>query len=73
MRLCTPPARRRFHLPVGGTVLAIVDIPGELLTVNPIAVNSTFADVFTRHGRGCWRCSASAPGCVSHCLPGLQR
>lgn len=40
-----PQDYHRFHLPVGGRVEAIVDVPGELMTVNPIAVNSKYANV----------------------------
>lgn len=39
MPLRPDPGPCRFHLPVGCRVLSIADVPGELMTVNPIAVN----------------------------------
>lgn len=46
-----PQDYHRFHSPVDGTILSFHDIPGDLLTVNPIAVNSIFCDVFTVNKR----------------------
>ena len=46
-----PQDYHRFHSPISGKILSIVDIPGELLTVNPIAVNSIYCDVFTVNKR----------------------
>ena len=37
----------RFHFPVTGTLTSIRDVPGKLYTVNPIAVNASFPNVFT--------------------------
>lgn len=41
----------RFHFPVGGTLKSISHVRGRLYTVNPIAVNSTFCNVFTENKR----------------------
>ncbi|KAA0031515.1 phosphatidylserine decarboxylase proenzyme 2-like [Cucumis melo var. makuwa] len=41
----------RFHFPVSGFIEQIVDIPGCLYTVNPIAVNSKYCNVFTENKR----------------------
>ncbi|CAN0880099.1 Phosphatidylserine decarboxylase proenzyme 2 [Linum grandiflorum] len=41
----------RFHLPVSGTVDRFEDISGCLYTVNPIAVNSKYCNVFTENKR----------------------
>ncbi|URE42133.1 Phosphatidylserine decarboxylase [Musa troglodytarum] len=41
----------RFHVPVSGTIESFVDIPGYLYTVNPIAVNSKYCNVFTENKR----------------------
>jgi phosphatidylserine decarboxylase len=38
----------RFHLPVSGTIRCIRHVRGKLYTVNPIAVASTYANVFTQ-------------------------
>lgn len=46
-----PQDYHRFHAPVAGVVRSMRDVPGMLLTVNPIAVNSKFADVFTVNKR----------------------
>jgi len=46
-----PQDYHRFHSPVTGTIENIQDIPGQYFTVNPIAVNSKFADVFTQNKR----------------------
>lgn len=48
---------RRFHLPVGGTIRSIRHVAGKLYTVNPIAVASTYANVFTQ------ACCHTAPCC----------
>ena len=39
----------RFHFPVSGFIEQIVDIPGCLYFVNPIAVNSKYCNVFTEN------------------------
>ncbi|KAL5982665.1 phosphatidylserine decarboxylase [Asimina triloba] len=41
----------RFHVPVSGTIGQFVDIAGSLFTVNPIAVNSKYCNVFTENKR----------------------
>ena len=41
----------RFHSPVSGTVRSITAVPGQLYTVNPIAVNSPLVNVFTSNKR----------------------
>ena len=46
-----PQDYHRFHSPVAGTIVSICDVPGHLLTVNPIAVNCVHADVFTVNKR----------------------
>ena len=46
-----PQDYHRFHTPVTGTIVSITDVPGGLLTVNPIAVNSLYWDVFTVNKR----------------------
>ncbi|PWA78662.1 phosphatidylserine decarboxylase 3 [Artemisia annua] len=46
-----PQDYHRFHFPVSGTIEEIVDIPGSLYTVNPIAVNSKYCNVFTENKR----------------------
>lgn len=46
-----PQDYHRFHSPVAGVVRSVADVPGQLLTVNPVAVNSTFANVFTENKR----------------------
>ncbi|XP_045814695.1 phosphatidylserine decarboxylase proenzyme 2-like isoform X1 [Trifolium pratense] len=46
-----PQDYHRFHLPVSGTVEQFVNIPGCLFTVNPIAVNSKYCNVFTENKR----------------------
>ncbi|XP_027932025.1 phosphatidylserine decarboxylase proenzyme 2-like isoform X1 [Vigna unguiculata] len=46
-----PQDYHRFHFPVSGTVEQFVDIPGCLYTVNPIAVNSKYCNVFTDNKR----------------------
>ncbi|WVY94636.1 hypothetical protein V8G54_033724 [Vigna mungo] len=46
-----PQDYHRFHFPVSGTVEQFVDIPGCLYTVNPIAVNSKYCNVFTENKR----------------------
>ncbi|PWA86021.1 phosphatidylserine decarboxylase 2 [Artemisia annua] len=46
-----PQDYHRFHLPVSGKIEQIVDIPGSLYTVNPIAVNSKYCNVFTENKR----------------------
>ncbi|KAM7478937.1 hypothetical protein LguiA_027150 [Lonicera macranthoides] len=46
-----PQDYHRFHSPVSGTIEQFVDIPGCLYTVNPIAVNSKYCNVFTENKR----------------------
>ena len=46
-----PQDYHRYHAPVAGQVVSITDVPGQLLTVNPIAVNCVHADVFTVNKR----------------------
>ncbi|OAY65636.1 Phosphatidylserine decarboxylase proenzyme 2 [Ananas comosus] len=46
-----PQDYHRFHVPVSGTIESFVDIPGCLYTVNPIAVNSKYCNVFTENKR----------------------
>ena len=41
----------RFHFPISGTLASITDVRGKLYTVNPIAVSSSFANVFTENKR----------------------
>ncbi|KAK3222480.1 hypothetical protein Dsin_009505 [Dipteronia sinensis] len=49
--LLAPQDYHRFHLPVSGTIENFVDIPGSLYTVNPVAVNSKYCNVFTENKR----------------------
>lgn len=53
----------RFHLPVGGTIRSIRHVRGKLYTVNPIAVASTYANVFTqvRPLHSVWEACSAAP------------
>uniref|UniRef100_A0A0E0JTW7 phosphatidylserine decarboxylase n=1 Tax=Oryza punctata TaxID=4537 RepID=A0A0E0JTW7_ORYPU len=46
-----PQDYHRFHVPVSGTLEKFVEIPGCLYTVNPIAVNSKYCNVFTENKR----------------------
>lgn len=46
-----PQDYHRFHIPVSGTIERFVEIPGFLYTVNPIAVNSKYCNVFTENKR----------------------
>ncbi len=46
-----PQDYHRWHTPVAGRVVSIADVPGGLLTVNPVAVNSPLHDVFTENKR----------------------
>ncbi|GAB4855316.1 phosphatidylserine decarboxylase [Ancistrocladus abbreviatus] len=46
-----PQDYHRFHFPVSGTIERFVHIPGCLYTVNPIAVNSKYCNVFTENKR----------------------
>uniref|UniRef100_A0A1D1YH95 Phosphatidylserine decarboxylase proenzyme 2 n=1 Tax=Anthurium amnicola TaxID=1678845 RepID=A0A1D1YH95_9ARAE len=46
-----PQDYHRFHSPVSGVVEKFVDVPGSLYTVNPIAVNSNYCNVFTENKR----------------------
>ncbi|XP_057803943.1 phosphatidylserine decarboxylase proenzyme 2-like isoform X2 [Salvia miltiorrhiza] len=46
-----PQDYHHFHFPVSGTIEKFVEIPGCLYTVNPIAVNSKYCNVFTENKR----------------------
>ncbi|XP_078433791.1 phosphatidylserine decarboxylase proenzyme 2-like [Wolffia australiana] len=46
-----PQDYHRFHSPVSGVIEKFIDIPGCLYTVNPIAVNSNYCNVFTENKR----------------------
>ncbi|GAV81140.1 C2 domain-containing protein/PS_Dcarbxylase domain-containing protein/EF_hand_5 domain-containing protein [Cephalotus follicularis] len=46
-----PQDYHRFHFPVSGTIEQFAEIPGCLYTVNPIAVNSKYCNVFTENKR----------------------
>ncbi|KAL3814442.1 hypothetical protein ACJIZ3_015710 [Penstemon smallii] len=46
-----PQDYHRFHAPVSGIIEKFVEIPGCLYTVNPIAVNSKYCNVFTENKR----------------------
>ncbi|KAG6527685.1 hypothetical protein ZIOFF_009811 [Zingiber officinale] len=46
-----PQDYHRFHVPVSGTIESFHEIPGYLYTVNPIAVNSKYCNVFTENKR----------------------
>ncbi|KAI7845326.1 hypothetical protein COHA_001168 [Chlorella ohadii] len=61
-----PQDYHRFHLPVSCRVLSITDVPGELMTVNPLAVNSPFANVFTRNKRSVLLLDAPGYGQVAY-------
>ena len=41
----------RFHFLTGATLTSISNVPGRLYTVNPIAINSPFANVLTQNKR----------------------
>ena len=45
---CISQDYHRFHLPVSGTIRCIRHVRGKLYTVNPIAVASTYANVYTQ-------------------------
>ncbi|KAH0784655.1 hypothetical protein KY290_004253 [Solanum tuberosum] len=46
-----PQDYHRFHFPVSGTIEKFLELPGCLYTVNPIAVNSKYCNVFTENKR----------------------
>ncbi|KAL0887015.1 hypothetical protein Bca101_010998 [Brassica carinata] len=46
-----PQDYHRFHVPVSGVIENFVDVSGSLYTVNPIAVNSKYCNVFTENKR----------------------
>lgn len=46
-----PQDYHRFHVPVSGVVGKFIELPGPLYTVNPIAVNSKYCNVFTENKR----------------------
>ncbi|KAJ0973135.1 hypothetical protein J5N97_021094 [Dioscorea zingiberensis] len=46
-----PQDYHRFHVPVSGVIESSHEIPGCLYTVNPIAVNSKYCNVFTENKR----------------------
>jgi phosphatidylserine decarboxylase len=60
-----PQDYHRFHVPVSGTVEKFVEIPGCLYTVNPIAVNSKYCNVFTENKRAISIISTSEFGKVA--------
>lgn len=41
----------RYHFLARATLVSITNVPGRLYTVNPIAINSTFANVLTENKR----------------------
>ena len=41
----------RFHFLTKATLVSITNVPGRLYTVNPIAINSPFANVLTQNKR----------------------
>jgi type III secretory pathway component EscU len=51
LKFCALQDYHRFHVPVSGTLEKFVEIPGCLYTVNPIAVNSKYCNVFTENKR----------------------
>ncbi|KDD74425.1 hypothetical protein H632_c1322p0, partial [Helicosporidium sp. ATCC 50920] len=55
----------RFHAPLAGRVVSITDVAGALLSVNPIAVNSSYADVFTENKRSVLLLDAPGVGRVA--------
>ncbi|CAA7062435.1 unnamed protein product [Microthlaspi erraticum] len=46
-----PQDYHRFHVPVSGVIEKFEDVSGSLYTVNPIAVNSKYCNVFTENKR----------------------
>ncbi|KAL0734968.1 hypothetical protein Bca4012_011178 [Brassica carinata] len=46
-----PQDYHRFHVPVSGVIENFLDVSGSLYTVNPIAVNSKYCNVFTENKR----------------------
>ncbi|KAK1299918.1 hypothetical protein QJS10_CPB13g00826 [Acorus calamus] len=60
-----PQDYHRFHVPVSGVIDQFVDIPGSLYTVNPIAVNSKYCNVFTENKRVVSLISTSSFGKVA--------
>ncbi|CAH2069658.1 unnamed protein product [Thlaspi arvense] len=46
-----PQDYHRFHVPVSGVIEKFMDVSGSLYTVNPIAVNSKYCNVFTENKR----------------------
>lgn len=46
-----PQDYHRFHMPISGVIGKNIIIPGHLYTVNPIAVNSKYCNVFTENKR----------------------
>ncbi|GAB4820295.1 hypothetical protein N2152v2_007341 [Parachlorella kessleri] len=65
-----PQDYHRFHCPVDGTITSITDVPGQLYTVNPIAVNSRFANVFTENKRSILMLESPAFGRVAYIAVG---
>ncbi|GMH35785.1 hypothetical protein BSKO_03653 [Bryopsis sp. KO-2023] len=65
-----PQDYHRFHFPVGGTLTSINDVPGVLYTVNPIAVNSSFANVLTENKRAVCMIESAAFGKVAFVVIG---
>eukprot|EP00250_Pteridium_aquilinum_P033218 c5332_g1_i2 orf=210-2240(+) len=46
-----PQDYHRFHMPISGVIGKNIMVPGHLYTVNPIAVNSKYCNVFTENKR----------------------
>ena len=61
-----PQDYHRYHCPVDGKVVSITDVPGDLLTVNPIAVNSITCDVFTVNKRSIMMIDTPSLGRVAY-------
>lgn len=45
-----PQDYHRWHTPISGKILSIVDVPGTLMTVNPMAINENL-NVYTQNKR----------------------
>ncbi|KAK8948836.1 hypothetical protein KSP39_PZI006030 [Platanthera zijinensis] len=61
-----PQDYHRFHVPVSGTIESFTEISGSLYTVNPIAVNSRYCNVFTENKRTVSMISTSKFGKVGY-------
>ncbi|KAH8954875.1 hypothetical protein BDL97_08G104400 [Sphagnum fallax] len=60
-----PQDYHRFHAPVSGKMIKVVNISGYLYTVNPIAVNSKYCNVFTDNKRAIYIIDTSDFGKVA--------